>query len=124
MAEQAKGPGRIGARFRKQFQELRLGGRAPPPEERPDLVIRFGGPLTSKTATNWLDSSVPQILVDPDGRLRRAELFDNEDGTLSIFGTMVDHAASKFSFGLLRPGTDLNKDMRQKVPPDLSSIEN
>jgi 2-succinyl-5-enolpyruvyl-6-hydroxy-3-cyclohexene-1-carboxylate synthase len=34
---------------------------------RPDLVIRFGGPLTSKTATNWLDSSVPQILVDPDG---------------------------------------------------------
>ena len=34
---------------------------------RPDLVVRFGGPLTSKTAANWLDSSVPQILVDPDG---------------------------------------------------------
>lgn len=34
---------------------------------RPDLVIRFGGPLTSKTATTWLDFSVPQILVDPDG---------------------------------------------------------
>jgi 2-succinyl-5-enolpyruvyl-6-hydroxy-3-cyclohexene-1-carboxylate synthase len=34
---------------------------------RPDLVIRFGGPLTSKAATAWLDASVPQILVDPDG---------------------------------------------------------
>ena len=34
---------------------------------RPDLVIRFGGPLTSKVATAWLDASVPQVLVDPDG---------------------------------------------------------
>ena len=34
---------------------------------RPDLVIRLGGPLTSKTAMTWLDSSIPQILVDPDG---------------------------------------------------------
>lgn len=34
---------------------------------RPDLVIRFGGPLTSKTAMAWLDASLPQILVDPDG---------------------------------------------------------
>ena len=34
---------------------------------RPDLVIRFGGPLTSKTAMTWLDASIPQILVDPDG---------------------------------------------------------
>lgn len=34
---------------------------------RPDLVIRFGGPLTSKTAMTWLDPSIPQILVDPDG---------------------------------------------------------
>ncbi len=34
---------------------------------KPDLVIRFGGPLTSKTAMAWLDASVPQILVDPDG---------------------------------------------------------
>jgi 2-succinyl-5-enolpyruvyl-6-hydroxy-3-cyclohexene-1-carboxylate synthase len=34
---------------------------------RPDLVIRFGGPLTSKTAMAWLDASIPQILVDPDG---------------------------------------------------------
>jgi 2-succinyl-5-enolpyruvyl-6-hydroxy-3-cyclohexene-1-carboxylate synthase len=33
---------------------------------RPDLVIRFGGPLTSKTAMGWLDAAVPQILVDPD----------------------------------------------------------
>jgi 2-succinyl-5-enolpyruvyl-6-hydroxy-3-cyclohexene-1-carboxylate synthase len=34
---------------------------------RPDLVIRFGGPLTSKVAMAWLDAAVPQILVDPDG---------------------------------------------------------
>jgi 2-succinyl-5-enolpyruvyl-6-hydroxy-3-cyclohexene-1-carboxylate synthase len=34
---------------------------------RPDLVIRFGGPLTSKTAMAWLDASIPQILVDPHG---------------------------------------------------------
>jgi 2-succinyl-5-enolpyruvyl-6-hydroxy-3-cyclohexene-1-carboxylate synthase len=34
---------------------------------RPDLVIRFGGPLTSKTAMTWLDASIPQILVDPGG---------------------------------------------------------
>ncbi|HEV8625629.1 MAG TPA: 2-succinyl-5-enolpyruvyl-6-hydroxy-3-cyclohexene-1-carboxylic-acid synthase [Acidimicrobiia bacterium] len=34
---------------------------------RPDLVIRFGGPLTSKTAMGWLDASIPQILVDPEG---------------------------------------------------------
>jgi 2-succinyl-5-enolpyruvyl-6-hydroxy-3-cyclohexene-1-carboxylate synthase len=34
---------------------------------RPDLVIRYGGPLTSKTAMAWLDATVPQILVDPDG---------------------------------------------------------
>ena len=34
---------------------------------RPDAVIRFGGPLTSKIAMAWLDGSIPQILVDPDG---------------------------------------------------------
>ena len=34
---------------------------------RPDLVIRFGGPLTSKAAMAWLGAAVPQILVDPDG---------------------------------------------------------
>jgi 2-succinyl-5-enolpyruvyl-6-hydroxy-3-cyclohexene-1-carboxylate synthase len=44
---------------------LRLPGFAE--QHRPDLVIRFGGPLTSKTAMAWLDASVPQILVDPDG---------------------------------------------------------
>jgi 2-succinyl-5-enolpyruvyl-6-hydroxy-3-cyclohexene-1-carboxylate synthase len=36
-------------------------------QHRPDLVVRFGGPLTSKTAMAWLDAAVPQILVDPDG---------------------------------------------------------
>ncbi len=34
---------------------------------RPELVIRYGGPLTSKVAMAWLDPSVPQILVDPEG---------------------------------------------------------
>jgi 2-succinyl-5-enolpyruvyl-6-hydroxy-3-cyclohexene-1-carboxylate synthase len=33
---------------------------------RPDLVVRVGGPLTSKAAGVWLDASVPQVLVDPD----------------------------------------------------------
>src|SRR2546426_2153129 len=34
---------------------------------RPDLVVRFGAALTSKVATAWLDTSIPQIVVDPDG---------------------------------------------------------
>ena len=34
---------------------------------RPDVVLRLGAPLTSKAAGAWLDPSVPQILVDPDG---------------------------------------------------------
>jgi 2-succinyl-5-enolpyruvyl-6-hydroxy-3-cyclohexene-1-carboxylate synthase len=34
---------------------------------RPDVVLRLGAPLTGKVATAWLDPSVPQILVDPDG---------------------------------------------------------
>jgi 2-succinyl-5-enolpyruvyl-6-hydroxy-3-cyclohexene-1-carboxylate synthase len=37
-------------------------------EQRPDLVVRVGAPLTSKIATAWLDPSVAQVLVDPDGR--------------------------------------------------------
>ena len=35
---------------------------------RPDLVLRVGAPLTSKVATAWLDSTVEQIVVDPDSR--------------------------------------------------------
>ena len=34
---------------------------------RPDLVVRVGAPLTSKVATAWLDPSIAQVLVDPDG---------------------------------------------------------
>ena len=34
---------------------------------RPDVVLRLGAPLTAKIATAWLDSSVRQILVDPEG---------------------------------------------------------
>jgi 2-succinyl-5-enolpyruvyl-6-hydroxy-3-cyclohexene-1-carboxylate synthase len=33
---------------------------------RPDLVVRLGGPLTSKAAGAWLDAAVPQVLLDPD----------------------------------------------------------
>ncbi len=35
---------------------------------RPDLVVRFGAPLTSKIVTQWLDASVAQIVVDPHDR--------------------------------------------------------
>jgi 2-succinyl-5-enolpyruvyl-6-hydroxy-3-cyclohexene-1-carboxylate synthase len=34
---------------------------------RPDLAFRIGGPLTNKVATQWLDPSIDQVLVDPDG---------------------------------------------------------
>ena len=34
---------------------------------RPDLVVRVGGPVTSKAVTHWLGPDVPQLLVDPDG---------------------------------------------------------
>ena len=34
---------------------------------RPDVVLRLGAPLTGKVATSWLEPSVRQILVDPDG---------------------------------------------------------
>ena len=34
---------------------------------RPDVVLRLGAPLTGKVATDWLDPSIPQVLVDPDG---------------------------------------------------------
>jgi 2-succinyl-5-enolpyruvyl-6-hydroxy-3-cyclohexene-1-carboxylate synthase len=36
-----------------------------PGAQRPDLVLRVGGPLTSKIANAWLDR-VPTVLVDPD----------------------------------------------------------
>jgi 2-succinyl-5-enolpyruvyl-6-hydroxy-3-cyclohexene-1-carboxylate synthase len=32
---------------------------------RPDLVLRVGAPLTSKTAGAWLDAAIPQVLLDP-----------------------------------------------------------
>jgi len=34
---------------------------------RPDVVFRVGGPTTNKPLTQWLDASIDQILVDPDG---------------------------------------------------------
>jgi 2-succinyl-5-enolpyruvyl-6-hydroxy-3-cyclohexene-1-carboxylate synthase len=33
---------------------------------RPDVVLRIGGPTTNKPLVQWLDSSVDQVLVDPD----------------------------------------------------------
>lgn len=35
---------------------------------RPELVLRVGAPLTSKVTTAWLDPSIEQIAIDPDGR--------------------------------------------------------
>jgi 2-succinyl-5-enolpyruvyl-6-hydroxy-3-cyclohexene-1-carboxylate synthase len=34
---------------------------------RPDVVLRVGGPTTNKPLVQWLDPSVDQVLVDPDG---------------------------------------------------------
>jgi 2-succinyl-5-enolpyruvyl-6-hydroxy-3-cyclohexene-1-carboxylate synthase len=34
---------------------------------RPDVVLRVGGPPTNKPLTQWLDPSVDQVLIDPDG---------------------------------------------------------
>lgn len=34
---------------------------------RPDIVVRVGGPLTSRVAMEWLDASVPQVLIDDAG---------------------------------------------------------
>jgi 2-succinyl-5-enolpyruvyl-6-hydroxy-3-cyclohexene-1-carboxylate synthase len=36
-------------------------------KHRPDLVVRIGAGPTSKALTGWLDSSVPQIVIDPEG---------------------------------------------------------
>ena len=43
--------------------------RSPPTAARlrPDLVLRLGAAPTSKVAGTWLDPSVAQVLVDPDG---------------------------------------------------------
>jgi 2-succinyl-5-enolpyruvyl-6-hydroxy-3-cyclohexene-1-carboxylate synthase len=34
---------------------------------RPDVVLRIGGPTTNKALGQWLDPSVDQVVVDPDG---------------------------------------------------------
>ena len=34
---------------------------------RPDLVLRLGAAPTGRAASQWLDETVPQVLVDPDG---------------------------------------------------------
>jgi len=43
--------------------------RSPGPARslRPDVAIRLGAPLTGRPGSSWLDASVRQILVDPDG---------------------------------------------------------
>jgi 2-succinyl-5-enolpyruvyl-6-hydroxy-3-cyclohexene-1-carboxylate synthase len=35
--------------------------------QRPDVVLRVGAPTTNKVAVQWLDPTVDQVLVDPDG---------------------------------------------------------
>ena len=35
--------------------------------QRPEVVLRVGGPLTNKVAMQWLDADIGQVLVDPDG---------------------------------------------------------
>jgi 2-succinyl-5-enolpyruvyl-6-hydroxy-3-cyclohexene-1-carboxylate synthase len=44
---------------------LRLPGFAA--EHRPELVLRVGAAPTSKALTGWLDASVPQVMVEPEG---------------------------------------------------------
>lgn len=34
---------------------------------RPDVVLRIGGPTTNKPLVQWLDPSIDQVVVDPDG---------------------------------------------------------
>ncbi|HUQ39206.1 MAG TPA: 2-succinyl-5-enolpyruvyl-6-hydroxy-3-cyclohexene-1-carboxylic-acid synthase [Acidimicrobiales bacterium] len=34
---------------------------------RPDVAVRLGAPLTGRAGSSWLDASVRQVLVDPDG---------------------------------------------------------
>jgi 2-succinyl-5-enolpyruvyl-6-hydroxy-3-cyclohexene-1-carboxylate synthase len=34
--------------------------------QRPDVVLRVGGPLTNKVATQWMATDVGQVFVDPD----------------------------------------------------------
>src|SRR5437660_1443681 len=36
-------------------------------DHQPDVVLRVGGALTSKVATEWLDRTGMQIVIDPDG---------------------------------------------------------
>jgi 2-succinyl-5-enolpyruvyl-6-hydroxy-3-cyclohexene-1-carboxylate synthase len=72
---------------------------------RPDLVIRFGGPLTSKVAMAWLEPSIPQILVDPD----RAWLDPNRSAAewvpaLPALSGLADGSASADPAGDRPPG--------------------
>ncbi|HJV08785.1 MAG TPA: thiamine pyrophosphate-dependent enzyme, partial [Acidimicrobiales bacterium] len=43
--------------------------RSPGPARslRPDVALRLGAPLTGRVGSGWLDASVRQVLVDPDG---------------------------------------------------------
>jgi 2-succinyl-5-enolpyruvyl-6-hydroxy-3-cyclohexene-1-carboxylate synthase len=43
-----------------------LRGDAFAASHRPDVVLRLGGPLSNKVATQWLDPGIGQVLVDPD----------------------------------------------------------
>ncbi len=77
---------------------LRVGGFAD--DHRPDVVLRIGGPTTNKPLVQWLDASVDQVLVDPDGAW-----LDPEHG---VSGRMV--ADPELLLGALADAVDVMVD--------------
>ena len=49
-------------------------------------------PFVRPDGTTWWEINTSAV-IDPPNQSRLVEIFDNQDGTLSIFNTVVDHAA-------------------------------
>ncbi|MCO4764314.1 MAG: 2-succinyl-5-enolpyruvyl-6-hydroxy-3-cyclohexene-1-carboxylic-acid synthase [Myxococcales bacterium] len=49
------------------FHDLMLGAPAWAAETRPDVVVRVGGPLVSKSIGHWLSCATHHVVVRPDG---------------------------------------------------------
>jgi 2-succinyl-5-enolpyruvyl-6-hydroxy-3-cyclohexene-1-carboxylate synthase len=71
---------------------------------RPDLVLRLGAPWASKVVNQWLaalPASVPQVLVDPDGRWLDPDRSASEvlradpDALMSALGANVEQPAGR-----------------------------